>query len=222
MKFEYGVIVVLGFLVLGILALVASNPSEVPIWKTLDSITIEREIFSDDPDIFAKTVEKEDSTCYTSLNGNLFCYSKPRMHDEEHGVSLVIGENGIQGELHFDPVSIGPDYFTIQNMTRIDSNSAMITLADKDYSVGGRDGVIYYIDEKFEYTTVIEKFDSFIAKCNNYEGTSVTIVQYLGIKTIDGTDYFLTWHTPAHFENGIRCDYPEIMQYSLEHNFGEL
>ncbi len=221
MKFEYGVIAVLGFLVLGILALVASNPSEIPHWKTLDSITIEREIFSDDPEIFAKTVEKEDSTCYTSQNGNLFCYGKPRMH-EEHGVSLVIGENGIQGEIHFDPIDKGVDYFTIQNMTQIDGNRAMITLADKDYSIGGRDGVIYSIDEEFEYSVVLEKFDSFIAKCNNYEGTVVTLVQYLGITTIDSTDYFMTWHTPAHFDDGIRCDYPEIMQYSMEHNFGEL
>ena len=221
MKFEYGIIPVLGILVIAIFALAASNPDEVPYWKLLDDITIEREIFSDDPDIFEKTLQKEDSTCYTSLNGNLFCYEKPRMY-EKLGVSYVRGENGIQGELHFDPVEKGEYYFTIKNMTQIDGNTAMITLADKDYSIQGIDGVIYFIPEKFEYSAVLEKFDSFIAKCNNYEGTIVTLVQYLGISRIDGVDYFMTWHTPAHFEKGIRCNYPEIMQYSLEYNFGDL
>jgi len=50
----------------------------------------------------------------------------------------------------------------------------------------------------------------------------VTIVQYLGVDTIDGLDYFLTWHMLANSEQGVTCDYPEIIQHSLEHNFKEL
>lgn len=221
MKFEYGVIAILGFLVFAILALVASEPDESPYWKILDNIAIERGAYSDDPDIFSKTMQKDDATCYTTPNGNLFCYDQPRTH-EEFAVSYVMGENGIQGELHFDPVSIGPEYFTIQNMTLIDENTAMITLADRNYSISDLVGGIYSIDEKFEYSTVIEKFDVFISHCRNYEGTVVTLVQYLGIATIDGTDYFMTWHTPARFDDGIQCDYPEIMLHSLEYNFGDL
>lgn len=221
MKFEYSIIIVLGFLIFGILALVASSPNETPYWEVLNSITIERGIFSDDPDIFQKTKQKEDSTCYTTPNGNLFCYAKPRI-SEGFGVSYVYGENGIQGELHFDPINKGVDYFTIKNMTRIDGNTSMITLADKNYSVGNGTFTIYEITENFEFATTIEKFDSFIAKCNNYEGTSVTIVQYLGITTIDGVDYFRTWHTPAHFQKGIRCNYPDIIKHSLDHDFREL
>jgi len=88
--------------------------------------------------------------------------------------------------------------------------------------VGNKNRVDYEITDKFEFDVIVEKFDSFIAKCNNYEGTSVTLVQYLGVDTIDGIDYFLTWHTGADLENPITCDYPQIIQHSLEHNFREL
>ena len=79
--------------------------------------------------------------------------------------------------------------------------------------------VLYEITNDFEFTTIIEKFDTFIAKCDNYEGTSVTVVQYLGITTIDSVDYFMTWHLNALSEEGITCNYPQIIQHSLKHNF---
>ena len=40
--------------------------------------------------------------------------------------------------------------------------------------------------------------------------------------TIDGVDYFLTWHMLAHSEKGVACDYPQIIQHSLNHNFGDM
>jgi len=79
---------------------------------------------------------------------------------------------------------------------------------------------MYEITDEFEFSAIIEKFDTFIAKCNNSEGTSVTIVQYLGITTIGDTEYFVTWHTIANSESGIACDYPQIIQYSFGHDFG--
>ena len=137
-------------------------------------------------------------------------------------ISYVIGTNGINGEMHLDPVDVGVGYFTMKNMTRISGDTTMITFADNDYRVGNKNRVDYEITDKFEFDTIIEKFDSFIAKCNNYEGTSVTLVQYLGIDTIDDIDYFITWHTPANSEQGVSCNYPQIIQHSLKHNFKEL
>ncbi len=50
----------------------------------------------------------------------------------------------------------------------------------------------------------------------------MTIVQYLGVDTIDGVDYFLTWHMLASSEQKVTCDYPKVIQHSLKHNFREL
>jgi len=144
------------------------------------------------------------------------------MHEESMMVSYVVGTNGIDGELHFDPVDGGVSYFTMKNMTLVKGDTALITFADNDYRVGNATFTKYEITEDFEFSATIEKFVTFIAKCNNNEGTSVTIVQYLGITTIDGIDYFMTWHMLADSEQGVACDYPQIIKNSLDHNFREL
>ena len=171
---------------------------------------------------FQKMYDYKDSECFTTPNGNLFCYSKPLLFEDGPSTTIVLSENGFDGEIHFDPVDPSTSYFTMKNMTRISDDTIMITFADNNYRVGNKDRTTYEITDKFEFDAIVEKFDSFIAKCNNYEGTSVTLVQYLGVDTIDGVDYFLTWHTLADSEQGISCNYPQIIQHSLKHNFREL
>ena len=170
---------------------------------------------------FQKMYDYKDSECFTTPNGNLFCYSSPLFEDGPR-TAIVLSENGFDGEIHFDPVDSGTSYFTMKNMSRISDDAAMITFADNDYQVGNKNRIDYEITDKFEFDAIVEKYDTFIAKCNNYEGTSVTLVQYMGVDTIDEIDYFLTWHTLADSEQGISCDYPQIIQHSLKHNFKEL
>ena len=187
----------------------------------LNSFTVEPN-FSFGEDRIQNIHQDKDSQCFTTLNNNLFCYEKPRLHGETMLLSYPVGTNGIDGEMHLEPIEIGISYFTMKNATRISDDTAMITFSNNNYRVGDKDRTTYEITDKFEFDAIIEKFDTFIAKCNNYEGTSVTIVQYLGVETIDEQDYFLTWHMIAESERGIECTYPEIIQHSLRHNFGEL
>lgn len=164
-----------------------------------------------------------DSECFTTLNGNLFCYLNPvAFSNNGRTASLVKGESGIEGEIHFDPVDVGATYFLMLNMTLNSDGKATITFADKNYRIGNSQETFYEIDEDFEFTATVEKFDTFISHCGNYDGTVITIVQYLGTREIDGNDYFLTWHTSADSEHGITCDYPQIIKYSLDYNFREL
>ncbi len=186
----------------------------------MEKMVLWEDPFFNDPDKFVETSEKKGSTCFTTPSMNNFCYEKPRIYEDGPKTSYVIGENGISGELHFDPIDKGEMYFTMKNMTQIEGDTVMITFADNDYRVGNRDRTTYEIIDDFEFSTVIEKFDTFIAKCNYYDGASVTIVQYLGITTVDNVEYFLTWHTIAESESGITCDYPQIIQHSFGHDFG--
>ena len=191
------------------------------IWaEPLNKMTLWADPFFSDPDKFAEINEKKDTRCFTTPSMNYFCYAKPRMYEEGIGVSwLISNTTKISGELHFDNVNVGPSYFTIKNMTQIDGDTAMITFAD-------RDGYVYEQTSKraaiFEFSRIVEKFDTFVAKCENMEGTSVTIVQYLGIITIDSVDYFMTWHLNANSEAGIACDYPQIIQNSFDNDFGNI
>ena len=180
---------------------------------------------SNDPNEFQKIQKENESTCYTTPSANMFCYKQPKIHDEQnkdHLWSFVIGENTINGEIHFDRVGLEGDMFTIKNMAPLDEDTALITFADKDYRIGNKDRTTYEITENFEFSTPVKKFDTFITHCGNFEGTGATIMQYLGVTTIEGGDYFVTWHTVITLEDGLPCKYPEIIQHSLKHDFGVL
>lgn len=189
----------------------------------LNSLVIYQDDFFDVKEEFQKIIEQKDSQCFSTPSMNYFCYAKPKIFEEGHGVSYLFSNTTkISGEIHFDEVNVGPNYFTIKNMTLIKGDTASITLADKDYHIGNATFTQYQITDNFEFTKIIKKFDTFVAKCDNYEGTSVTLVQYLGITTIDGGDYFMTWHTTANSKSGVACDYPQIIKYSFGHDFGEI
>ena len=177
--------------------------------------------YLDSPKEFKRIRDLEGSKCFTTPSQNEFCYYKPGLSGKTSTSTLAGNNVGFDGgEMHFDNVKTGTFYFTIKNMTQINGDVALMTLADNDYRVGNKFRTIYEITDKFELVVTVEKFDTFIAKCDNYEGTSVTIVQYLGIETIEGDDYFVTWHTGADLDDPITCVYPEIIQHSLRHDFG--
>lgn len=186
----------------------------------LNDFTIERWMYSQSG-YLSSIQNKEGTSCFTAPSGHFFCYAKPRMFEDGNGgVTYVTSDVGIDGELHFERTDVGKSYFTMKNITRINEDTARITFADKDYTVGNADRIVYKISAKFEFTATVKKYDTFITNCSNFEGTSANLVQYLGTKTIDGVDYFVTWHTLVSSEKGIACDYPQIIKVSLNHDFG--
>ena len=132
----------------------------------LNRATIIPNFLVDDPDEFQKVQDEKDSTCHTTPSSNLFCYTKPKIRDEQnrdHMSSFVVGNNGINGEIHFDRVGLEGGIFTIKNISLMDGKeTALITFADKNYRIGNKDRTTYEITEKFEFTTIVEKYDSFI------------------------------------------------------------
>lgn len=175
----------------------------------LNDFTIDRWMYSQ-PDYLSSIQNKDGTACFTAPSKHLFCYRNPRM-SENSGVSYITSDVGIDGELHFERIDNDDSYFTMKKITRIHDDTAKITFADKGYSE---------ISNKFEFTTIVQKYDTFIAECSNSEGTSADLVQYLGVTVIDGVDYFVTWHTLVSSEKGIACDYPQIIKYSFGHDFG--
>ena len=198
---------------------------------SMNSLVVERGVYSEDPDTFSKMQSSKDATCFTTPPGNVFCYGKPLMHqrsgnstapDRMSGVSHVTSAAGINGELHLDQVGGKGPYFTMKKITRIHGDTVSITFADNNYNAGLlRNGTaVYMITDKFEFSATVQKYDTFITHCGNYQGTVVHLVQYAGMTTVEGVDYFVTWHTLATSEKGIACDYPEIIRASLGHDFG--
>ena len=118
--------------------------------------------------------------------------------------------------MHFDNVNTEMFYYSIKSMTQVNDDDAMIIFGDKEGYVGESSTV----SESFKFSTTLEKFDTFVSYCNNEEGDDVNVIQYIGIETIDNTDYFVTWHTGVDLEDPITCEYPELIQNSVSRNFG--
>jgi len=117
---------------------------------------------------FQNVRDEKDSTCYTTPSMNQYCYKKPKIRDEQnkdHLSSFIVGNNGINGEIHFDRIGLEGGMFTITNKVLVDENTLLITFADKDYHIGSGDRTTYEITENFEFTTTVKKYDSFITHC---------------------------------------------------------
>ncbi len=183
----------------------------------LNSLELSKD-FQDTPEQFEKTKNLENSTCFTTPSMNEFCYGEPRMRGET-GTSYLAGNNvGFDGGyMHFDKVNPGTSYFTIKNIKEMEDDSALITFGDRDGKVAGS---FFTSSEDFEFTATVNRFDTFVSNCNNEDGTNVRVVQYLGIQTIDDVDFFVTWYTSANLQTPIACDYPKIIEHSLNHDFG--
>lgn len=186
----------------------------------LKNFVVEKFAYASDPDQFEKVKQEKDSTCFITSSNNEYCFKKPR-GDEEFRVSYPVGSNGISGEMHFEPADNTNGYWTMSSIVPVSNTSAVITFSDNSDRYPSQTLATWHIDEKFEFTRTVEKYDTFVAYCTN-DGRHVEIIQYMGTFTVDDTDYVATWHVGANSEHGITCEYPQIIQHSLKHNFGEL
>ena len=101
----------------------------------------------------------------------------------------------------------------------MDDDIAVVTFFDSTMWKGEMIFDPDYVSDKPEYSATIEKFDTFIAFCHDPEGTAVELVQYLGTQTINGSDYYVAWHTLAESDSGINCSYPQTAKAGLKHKF---
>ena len=173
--------------------------------------------YSSDPDSFHQT-KQQGSACFVTPSNNEYCYGRPHSMGDI-SIAYIVGSNGIDGEMHLEPVGRATGYWAIGKMVPVSETTGVITFSDSISLY--RDEALHRSDtpEGFEFTRTVERYDTFVANCRN-DGRVVDIVQYLGVVTVEGTKYVATWHVHAESERGIPCDYPEIIRHSFGHDFG--
>ena len=184
----------------------------------LNDLVVEQFAFPSDPDRFQRIKQQEDSTCFVTPSDNEYCFEKPR-GDEDFRFSHPIGSNGVSGEMHFEPVNHADGYWTMSSIIPISNDTVTITFSDNSDRYPDETLANWHITEEFEFTRTLEKYDTFVSHCSG-NGKYVTLMQYLGIFTVDETDYVATWHIGTISDPEIICKYPEIIQQSFGHDFG--
>ena len=171
-----------------------------------------------DPDTFQLIKRQQDSACFVTPSNNEYCYGRPRSMGDLK-ISYITGSNDIAGEMHFEPVGRATGYWAMGKIVPVSETAGVITFSDTDSLYPDEPLPGSSTPEEFEFTKTVEKYDTFVANCRHY-GKVVDIVQYLGVVTVEGADYVVTWHVHAESERGIPCKYPEIIKHSFGHDFG--
>ena len=174
--------------------------------------------YSSDPDSFQLTKQQQGSACFVTPSNNEYCYKRPHSVGDVL-ITYIVGSNGIDGEMHLEPVGRAIGYWAIGKMIPVSDAIGVITFSDNTSLY--HDGALSRsnMSVEFEFTETVERYDTFVANCRN-GGKVVDIVQYLGVVTVEGTGYVATWHVHAESDRGIPCKYPEIIKHSFGHDFG--
>jgi len=188
------------------------------IAQPLNDFVLDDWISSNYPDRFQEIKELDDSTCFVTPTNNQYCYKKPK-GGEDFKSTHPIGDNGISGELHLEPLHNITGYWTMKDITPINQDSAVITFSDNSERYPNDTLDRWHVTEEFEFTKTVKKYDTFVAICSN-NGKNLEVMQFLGIITIEKVDYVATWHIGAASENAVNCKYPQIIQASFGVDFG--
>lgn len=174
--------------------------------------------FPYDPDRFSRIKGLADSTCFVTPTNNEYCFKFP-IGDEEFRSSHPISKNGISGEMHFEPANNSTGYWSMSKIVPISDDSAIITFSDNSDRYPPETLARWLIDEEFEFTRTVEKYETFVSHCAG-DGFHMEVMQYLGLFTVEETDYLATLHVSVSSEEEIACKYPQIIQASFGVDFG--
>ena len=127
------------------------------------------------------------------------------------------------GDIHYDRVNRDQKYWaTLSEIKLYEDNSIEITFSDNDYRIGwvyrNQPEQVFQIPD-FEYVASIKEGQTFAALCTETFEKKIHVLKYDGIVQREDIDYYIFWHKVADFPEYIGCDYPEIIQNSLDVDF---
>lgn len=184
----------------------------------MNSFVAEPMDFSNDPNRFQRIKGLEDSTCFVTPANNEYCFKYP-IGDEEFRYSHPIRSDEVSGEMHLEPANNATGYWSMSKIVPVSDDSAIITFSDNSDRYPPETLARWLVTEEFEFTRTVEKYETFVSHCAG-DGFHMEIMQYLGLFTIEDTDYLATWHVHVTSDQEIACKYPQIIQASFGHDFG--
>ena len=136
---------------------------------------------------------------------------------------LSLDTDPFAGDTHYDRVDRDQKYWaTLSEIKLLDDNSIGITFSDNDYRIEwtyrNQPEQVFQVPD-FEYIATIKEGKTFAALCTEASEKKIHVLKYDGIIQKEEVEYYVFWHKVADFPEYIRCDYPEIIQHSLDVDF---
>ena len=213
MKFEYGLIMIVGLLVSASLGLISITPNDIPHWNYLHEM--KQQEFEDGCDIDCKKKQKGERgyTC-VQLDSEQYICRPPRdifYPDEDMQVRTVFPPT--YGEFAYVPENqemTGKNkLFDIVNVALLDEESKEIIVKFEHHHTR-------ITDDYFEYSSTLSPGDTFVSHCLGGDSKMAHVVEYRDLINIEEQRYIEFWGTHVDMPDELLpCKMPELIEQSL-------
>jgi len=213
MKFEYGLIIIVGILVSVSLGLITVQSDEIPYWNYLHEM--KQQDFEDGCDIDCKE-NQEDNRGYSCvlLDPAQYICRPPR--------EIFYPDKELQVRTAFPPTYGEFAYFP-EGQERLEKNRlfdiSKVVLLNKDSKeirVEFRYHSVEDLDNYFEYSVTMSLGDTFVAHCLGGDSKTAHIVEYRDAFEMEGKTYLEFWGTHVTMPDELLpCKMPELIEHSL-------
>jgi hypothetical protein len=210
MKFEYGVIAVLGFLIFSVIGLIANQPNEIPHWNYLQEI--EQQSFEDGCNIDCKVQQEKRGHLCTEISADEYICRPPReikYPDEEFQILTAFPPT--YGEFAYFPAGVDMEerFFDI---TRVD----LIHPITNEIRVKFVQHNLKHFINDFEYTTSLNPGQTFFSHCLGGDSKTAHLVEYRDVFVLDHKIYIEFWGSHVTMPDELLpCEMPELIQYTI-------
>ena len=218
MKFEYGIIIVVGSLVAVSLGLISSQPNDVPHWNYLHEM--KQQEFEDGCDIDCeKKQEGERGYTCVPLDSEQYICRPPR--------DIFYPDEDIQIRSAFPP-TYGEFAYVPENKEMMEKNRlfdivkvVLLKEESKEILVEFGFHTAANVGNSFEYSTMLFPGDTFVSHCLGGDSKTAHIVEYRDVIQMEEETYLEFWGTHVTMPDKLLpCKMPELIQYSLPVNLG--
>lgn len=214
MKFEYGIIAVLCFLIFSIIGLSVIQPNEIPHWNYLQEI--EQRQYEDGCDKECKVEQEKRGHICSEMQADEYVCRPPReikYPDEEFQILTAFPPT--YGEFAYFPegVDIEDRLFDI---ARVDITNK----ETKEIKVEFRHHHPYYFDKDFEYDALLFPGQTFVSHCLGGESKTAHLVEYRDIFVLEEKTYVEFWGSHVAMPDELLpCDMPNLIEHSIPFDY---
>ena len=213
MKFEYGLIIIVGFLVSISLTLITIQPDETPHWNYLQEM--KQQEFEEGCDVICKeTQENQRGYMCVPLDSEQYICRPPR--------DIFYPDKDMQVRTVFPP-TYGEFAYIPENQEMVEKNRlfdivnvSLLNEESKEILVEFEHHLTENTDDYFEYSSMLSTGDTFVSHCFGGDSKMAHVVEYRDVIDIERQTYFEFWGTHVDMPDELLpCEMPELIEQSL-------
>ncbi len=210
MKFEYGIIAVLGFLVFSVLVLVTYDPNEIPHWNYLQEI--KQQQFEDGCNKDCKKEQEKRGYFCTEIQSNDYVCRPPReIRFPEQELPIQSAFPPTYGEFAYFPdgLTVKDRLFDITKVDLINKDTKQIQIEFAHHNLEEP-------KKEFRYFATLVPGQTFVSHCTGSHLKTGHLTEYLDVFELDGITYIEFWGSHVTMPDALLpCEIPELIEHSI-------